>query len=225
MFARFAGAIPVLSVAALAILTFFNLGYFWTIGLHFLGLVDINNFVYSIGLALTSLFFIGQLLYTMVTVQFKKPLTETRTKKIKQRANLYYLVGGGLVVLGFFVQKIPWISEFFGDFLAFFGFVLGGVGVVFNVWLSSESDGSPTTEHMMLSGMVLIGLFFTAGMLACQLELDDTKIYKITTSAETIEGARILRSSSTGFIIVKDKVVRFIPQTQVRDITSLTKLR
>ncbi len=225
MFARFAGVIPILSVATIAILTVFNLGYFWSIGLHFLGLVDFNNFVYSIGLALTSLFFIGQLMYSIVAIQLNKPLTEAREKKIKQRANRFYLVGGGMVVVGFFVQKIPSISEFYGDILAFFGFVVGGVGLFYNAWLSWRADGRPTTEQIMLFLMVLLGLFFTAGMVACQLELEESKTYKITTNIEVIDGARILRSSSSGFIIAKDSVVRFIPQTQVRDITSLKKLR
>lgn len=97
--------------------------------------------------------------------------------------------------------------------------------MTYNVWLSLESVGKPTTEHMMLGGMVFIGLCFSAGMVACQLELSDVKTYRITTSVETIEAVHILRSSSTGFIIAKDKVVRFIPQTQVKDITALTKLR
>lgn len=120
MFARVASALPVLSVLTLAVLTVFNLGYFWTIGLHFLGLVDLSNFVYSIGLALTSLFFVGQLLYSVVTIQLKKPLTETRIRKIKQRASLFYVIGGGMVVVGFFLHQILLRSEFFGDLLAFF---------------------------------------------------------------------------------------------------------
>ncbi|WLB57471.1 hypothetical protein [Bradyrhizobium japonicum] len=39
--------IPAISVLALLILSIFNIGYFSKVGLHFLGVMDLTNLVYS----------------------------------------------------------------------------------------------------------------------------------------------------------------------------------
>jgi hypothetical protein len=44
--------LPVAATVAVASLAVFNVGYFWKIGLHFLGTVDFNNIVYSFGLTI-----------------------------------------------------------------------------------------------------------------------------------------------------------------------------
>ncbi|MEA2876881.1 MAG: hypothetical protein QOF14_2077 [Hyphomicrobiales bacterium] len=41
---------PLVTVASLAIVSVFNVGYFSVIGLHFVGVMDLTNIVYSIGL-------------------------------------------------------------------------------------------------------------------------------------------------------------------------------
>src|SRR5258705_6089135 len=41
---------PVVTVAALAVVSVFNIGYFTTIGLHFIGVMDLSNIVYAVGL-------------------------------------------------------------------------------------------------------------------------------------------------------------------------------
>jgi len=55
---RYASAI---SLAAIALLSIFNIGYFWKIGLHFLGLIDLTNLVYSFGLSLVALLLTGSI--------------------------------------------------------------------------------------------------------------------------------------------------------------------
>ena len=44
--------LPVAATIAVASLAAFNVGYFWKMGLHFLGTVDFNNIVYSFGLTI-----------------------------------------------------------------------------------------------------------------------------------------------------------------------------
>jgi hypothetical protein len=56
MFSRLQKVIPGLSAAALIVLTLFNVGYFSRIGLHFLGLIDVSNLVYSFALSIIALF-------------------------------------------------------------------------------------------------------------------------------------------------------------------------
>jgi hypothetical protein len=43
--------IPQISVAAVALLSLFTVGYFSKIGIHLLGVIDVTNLVYSFGLA------------------------------------------------------------------------------------------------------------------------------------------------------------------------------
>jgi hypothetical protein len=41
---------PVITVSALAVVSVFNIGYFSILGLHFIGVMDLSNIVYSVGL-------------------------------------------------------------------------------------------------------------------------------------------------------------------------------
>ena len=43
---------PLLTVASLAIVSTFNIGYFSVIGIHFIGVMDLSNIVYAIGLVM-----------------------------------------------------------------------------------------------------------------------------------------------------------------------------
>jgi hypothetical protein len=47
--------ISAISLAIATTLSVFNIGYFWKIGLPFLGLMDLSNLVYSLGVSLTVL--------------------------------------------------------------------------------------------------------------------------------------------------------------------------
>jgi hypothetical protein len=47
--------ISAISLAVAAALSICNIGYFWKIGLPFLGLMDLSNLVYSLGVSLTVL--------------------------------------------------------------------------------------------------------------------------------------------------------------------------
>src|SRR5262245_57319689 len=61
MLERLTKALPLISLGAFTIFSIFNVGYFWHIGLHFIGVVDISNLVYSFGLALVALVVFSQL--------------------------------------------------------------------------------------------------------------------------------------------------------------------
>jgi hypothetical protein len=41
---------PIITVSAVTIVSVFNIGYFTIIGMHFLGVMDISNIVYAVGL-------------------------------------------------------------------------------------------------------------------------------------------------------------------------------
>jgi hypothetical protein len=63
--------LPALSITALILVSIFNIGYFSNIGLHFLGLIDFTNIVYSIGLVFAGLVLIANLLGAIIDVSIK----------------------------------------------------------------------------------------------------------------------------------------------------------
>src|SRR5262249_4219801 len=71
--------LPVASAIAVAALTIFNIGYSWRIGLHFLGIIDINNVVYSFGLAFGLL--IVLFLFVQWVISLSYPVSDTFLKR------------------------------------------------------------------------------------------------------------------------------------------------
>ena len=51
MIANLTGLLPLISVASLVIVSVNTIGYFTRVGPHFLGLMDLTNFIYPLGLA------------------------------------------------------------------------------------------------------------------------------------------------------------------------------
>jgi hypothetical protein len=49
-------ATPAITLIAVAAFSIFNIGYFWKVGIHFLGVLDFSNLVYTFGLSMTFLF-------------------------------------------------------------------------------------------------------------------------------------------------------------------------
>jgi hypothetical protein len=76
--------LPSISVAALVLVSIFNIGYFSNIGLHFLGLIDLTNIVYSVGLVFGGLVVAINLLATMLEVILKLAKDEAATTAVSR---------------------------------------------------------------------------------------------------------------------------------------------
>jgi uncharacterized membrane protein YiaA len=86
MLASITRKIPAISVIAVAAISLFNVGYFWHIGLQFLGIIDFGNLVYSFGLSFTFLMVSFIFLSVLVLYLFGSK-TETPEKlEANQRA-------------------------------------------------------------------------------------------------------------------------------------------
>src|SRR5712691_4201690 len=62
MFANLAGLLPLISIASLLIVSANTIGYFSRVGPHFLGFMDLTNFVYPLGLGLAGVMLVLVLL-------------------------------------------------------------------------------------------------------------------------------------------------------------------
>jgi hypothetical protein len=97
-FTRFVPAISLLAAAALSV---FNVGYFWRIGLHYIGLADLSNVIYSLGLATVILaliaFFIPNIVHRFSQ---KKPNLLTYMRST-------YVMIGIAAAIGMFAEFAP----------------------------------------------------------------------------------------------------------------------
>src|SRR5215475_13468845 len=79
-----------ISLALVTAAAIFNVGYFWKIGIHFLGIVDLSNLVYSFALATT-------FVVAWVWVAYKVTPSEPSYLKLTAIA----IVGAAISVTGF----------------------------------------------------------------------------------------------------------------------------
>jgi predicted permease len=204
---RYASAI---SLAAIALLSIFNIGYFWKIGLHFLGLIDLTNLVYSFGLSLAAVFLTGSigafvfrrsssLLRIIAAVAVGGALSMWGIIRFSPRTLDPELAENGAILIGFIVSCA-----------AFFGLV------------RLRRQGGAKWDWRDLAALVfcLTAATFQAGGFTAALELSDRFTYSINTKSGVIENVRIMRSSSAGFLVVADGKIMFVPQGEVRGIES-----
>lgn len=224
MLGRIAGILPVASLVAVLAVAIFNFGYFWYIGLHFIGLIDLSNLAYSLGLALSTILLVGQVGYTMFMI-FDQPWTREREKKFYRRSNTLLIIGGVFVVVAFAAEAFHVLPTLAIAMPGFFGFLLCSIGLVLGMMVRQKKDQPQKPENFGLLCFVIVGLIFTAGMVACDLEISEKTTYQVTTKNEVIENVHILRSSSSGFVILANDKVNFIPQGEVKRIISNLQLR
>jgi hypothetical protein len=101
--------LPVAATVAVASLAVFNVGYFWKIGLHFLGTVDFNNIVYSFGLTIglwMVLIFIGLKWVDILS----GPVSGRSTQRSMRTSTVVMWIGIAVFLLASFLHE-PLISN------------------------------------------------------------------------------------------------------------------
>jgi hypothetical protein len=199
--------ISAISLAVVAILSLFNIGYFWKIGLQFLGLLDLSNLVYSFGLSLTALCIGGFI--TSFAMRFG-------TSSARQIS--IAVVGGALSVWGIwsFTPRTlePQLLE---NGAILIGFILGASALGNRLRTQPESGD---WRYLSTLGLIWLGVAFQAGCFQAALDLSTRFKYDVSTKSGVISNARILRASSPGLLLTVDGKIRFVPQGEVRDIQS-----
>jgi hypothetical protein len=211
--------LPAAATVAFASLSTFNVGYFWDIGLHFLGIVDLNNIVYSFGLT----FFLWMVLVFVglkwVDI-FSEPMSETSIRRSMRTSKFVMWIGGILFALGL----APF--EGWADEIVRYGVALVGLILLWGAWsvrsfLDYKTSGIAKQHDLAFLVLVPFVIFFYTGkfVAAWQRSQDDT--YTITTiNSASIENARLLRTSSAGVILLAEERILFIPQSQIAQIKS-----
>ena len=200
----------VISLAAIAFLSIFNIGYFWKIGLQFLGLIDLTNLVYSFGLALVALSVTGGV---GAFVFFKSSSLH--------RAFAGVVIGGAISMWGiirFYPRTIePQLAE---NGAILLGFVVSSAAFFGLIHLRRQGGGKWNSGGQVAMVFCLAATTFQAGVFTAAIELSDRFTYSLNTKSGIIENVRIIRSSSSGFIVFFNEKIMFVPQGEVRGIES-----
>jgi hypothetical protein len=202
--------ISAISLAAVAALSAFNIGYFWKIGLHFIGLIELSNLVYSAGLALVS---VGIWLAIASLIVPRKPAL--------WKTAALLLIGGALSIWGIFHYG-PRSSEaqLVENGAILIGFTISGAA--FSGWSLQRYRITGVYEWREVSALLFVAFstLFQAGSFTAALELSDRVTYMVNTKSDVIESARILRSSSAGFVLAANGLVIFVPQAEIKSVKS-----
>lgn len=197
--------VSTISLALVSTVAVFNIGYFWKIGIHFLGLIDISNLVYSLGIALTALS-IGAVITALVA-----------RVKITWLQVLLAGLGGTLSTWGIIhFQPRTLDPQLTQNFAILIGFILPWAAYTSRVM---ASEGAPSWSKLAWIALGWWAVIFQAGICQVAVELGDRFMYIVTTKTGVIENARILRSSSAGFLLAVDGRISFIPQGEIKVVS------
>ncbi len=218
--------LPQISLLAVFLTAVFNVGYYTEIGLHFIGLMDFTNFVYSF--ALIFLIFI-------MAMQGAFGLAESFLKFSTQpdaawaRLRKINLVGFGLILFfGAIILSAPKdISpiKYAGnspaptaDLYAIFAIMQVTAGYL---WFKL---GIFTLADVGYVGFPVIFAVFSMGKVIAYNQIFSTQHYTLTTEKSVIAGAALVRTSPEGFLIAHDGTIMFIPMREVSTIEAENKI-
>lgn len=199
--------ISAISLAVAATLSICNIGYFWKIGLPFLGLMDLSNLVYSLGASLTALS-IGMFVTSWVIK------SSAGSRPLQITIGLAGAVISSWGIVNFSPRTLdPQLLE---NLAILIGFLLTASAFAGMVW------DKQVWHWRNISALVFVWsvIMFQVGVCQAALDLRGRFKYVVSTKSGVIDGARILRTSSSGFLLFVDDKIRFVPHGEVKDISS-----
>jgi hypothetical protein len=107
------------------------------------------------------------------------------------------------------------------------GYIFASICVSVYAFLFYKMSSNVKASHILFVAVLACDAFFWAGVLVVELQMEVGDTYIITTKDkehQLIQNARILRSSSAGFILLADKTIYFIPHSEITKIKSTAPL-
>lgn len=210
---------PVITVAALAVVSVFNIGYFTILGLHFIGVMDLSNIVYAVGLVF-GLMIVPILMFPEQLLDTLRDMAKSQDAVIRINGIMKFvpLCLGILFGIGLFVHR-PYIS-ITGLFAVYF--VLGWLVFTAYAYMIYVSTGA-LSPRMIISGgaFTLFTIFWIGSAIAYHEAFGTKSLYRVTTKDNVYDKVRLARSSSSGFLIAQEKRVIYIPSSEVKSIVSV----
>lgn len=219
--------VPAVTVVSLFILAVFNIGYFSKIGLHFLGVMDFSNLVYSFS-------FIVAIITGSVSISLWGGYFEWLQNHAQDRTGrkkiLWCFIGlvvfVGMVIATiyiFFPQFAP--KQFLSDRLAAGFFVIAAVLLLLVEYADYQKRSKFEVSELFVSFVISFFAIYYLGRAVAEYEIYTVKTtyeFKLKDLVQPIVG-KILRSSSTGFIIYVDDRIMFLPQGEIKRVRAVAE--
>jgi hypothetical protein len=210
---------PLITVGAVAIVSVFNIGYFTIVGVHFIGVMDISNVVYAIGLVF-SMMIVPIVFFPDNLLEVLRDVGQSKNARAKIHRFVKFSTFGIAILftIGLFVHQ-PYISI---TGLFALDFVLGCVVFTAYAYMIFIHEGKLSQRVMFAGAAFYVFTIYWVGAAVAYHEAFGTKtLYLVTTKDATYDKVRIARSSSGGFLIAQEKRVIYIPSGEVKSIISI----
>jgi hypothetical protein len=156
MLENYSKYVPLLTLITLAIISAFNIGYFWKVGVHFIGVMDLTNVIYSFALLfpfviVLAFLFTSDLVTNALIFVYLKSETATRSEILR---------GIGLPVLLSFVLigamgMIFWGWRLFYEVWTLFYVHLAALTVLYTAVIYFKHKAVPWPLVLTSTGIVL----------------------------------------------------------------------
>jgi hypothetical protein len=225
--AGFLVLIPSISIVSLALLSVFTVGYFSKIGLHFLGLVDVSNLVYSFGLSFglisTIVVFINGDTFRGLKAF---ALNQHFLPAVVKAWTFVFLPCLVIVMIAYNATPQRFVPSFISmDFVAFVFILCAAIMLLIIVYTRHVAEDQVIGSEIAGFAVALVVAIFLGGRYQAGKEVFSVeKMYDISLrvkgpqpegSVSELKDVRIVRSSSSGFIIAIDGFVSFLPKDEV----------
>jgi hypothetical protein len=206
----------IVTLAVLYLMALFNIGYFYVVGFHFIGVTDISNIVYSFGLvflfAILFVFF-GIFIWMLLgAIAQQWPRLPRRVQVACAVIAICILLAGLVLLLRLDTKDVSAATLGIGG-----GFIVIFVSLVLHrEW---KSKGAVEPLPLALAAVLASIAGVIGGIAIAEQQIASDANYEVLTKSGVLSGVKILRSSSNGFIVYQDSRILFVPSGEVRLIS------
>lgn len=219
---------PAITAMAVLVLSIFNIGYFSKIGLHFLGVMDLSNFVYSLS-------FLIAVMTGSLGVYFWGDYVEVLIKNIGDaagRRTIYWSLGAffgsAAVVIALVMYFYPPARQihFPNDRFIAILWVVGAALLLaahYSRWIKAGQIG---IGNGFFSFVFTVLAIYWVGRAVAEHEIytvKDSYSFTLKDRAVPLVG-KLLRTSSSGFIVFVNNKVGFVPLSEVKQVIATDDL-
>jgi hypothetical protein len=230
------GLIPSISILTVALLSVFTVGYFSKIGLHFLGVIDVSNLVYSFGLIFGVLTIFASFINGDTALWIRRLARDEDFLSFLVKAwNRVVLPSYVFFLFAHLLPKHPWNPTLFAtDSFVFSVMVLAGLLLLAIIYTRHVAQNEILGAEVAGAIFIAVLAVYNGGRMQADIEASSTKsLYTVSLkakapvqkgSADQIKDVRIVRSSSNGFIVAIGGFISFIPKEEVAWIEAQTQV-
>jgi hypothetical protein len=219
MIANLTGLLPLLSVASLLIVSANTIGYFTRVGPHFLGLMDLTNFIYPLGLAFFGLMLVLAVLHGVHTLAIAwHNVEEFNLQRFNRFSILIVPLAGIPVVL--LDQSLE--TQFYSLLVKVGGIMIVSVMSGFVAFVRYQQNrrklNARAINFLNFSILCLVASSYGVGLAQAEYQAFRTPtLYKITDKHGFDTVVRIIRASSSGLLVASvDRRIIFVPKEEYR---------